>query len=122
MWVKISENNCINLGLAARVVVQESRASGPTAGGRAPAKDAVRFDVEAHFPDERKYSLASFPVRPDCGHHEAEAKAGEVFARIMRAAGDGQALLDLTKPVDSRPGAPAANRGAADGSPIRFAL
>lgn len=120
MWVKISENNCINLGLAARVTVQETKVPAPAADG--PMEGAARFDVEAHFPDARSQALASFPVCLDCGHYQAEAKAGEVFARIMRATGAGKTLLDLTQPDDSRPSAPTANRGVTDVSPIRFAL
>ena len=121
MWVKISESNCINLGQAARVLVQETRASDP-ATGPTRAENAARFDVVALFPDERRYALASFPIRPDCGHYQAEAKAGEAFAQIMRAAGDGRALLDLTQTDDPRPSTTAATRGATDANPIRFAL
>ena len=116
MWVKISEKDCINLGLAARVVVRETRASDPAADG--PAENGARFDVEAHFPDERRHSLASFPVCLDCGRYQAEAKAAEVFARIMRAAGDGKTLLDLTQTDAPRPG----TQATTDANRIRFAL
>ena len=123
MWVKISENNCVNLGQAECVIVHVIKELDPSiTDSPVPAQNAARFDVEALFPDGRRYVLASFPVCLDCGHYQAEAKADEVFVRIMRAIGAGKALLDLMQPGDPRPSVPAAARGVTEASPIRFAM
>jgi len=122
MWVKVAQNYSVNLDQVERVVVRVIKGLAPTIhDSPVPVQNVTRVDVEAYLSDERKYALASFQITPDCGPYEAEAKADAVFARIMRAAGDQEALLDLTQSEQSKPGTPAMEPKPAP-SPIRFAM
>lgn len=123
MWVKIAGNYSINLNQAERIIVYVVKEPDMTiTDSPVPAQNVTRVDVEALFSDERKCTLASFLVSPDCGPYQAETKADAVFARIMRAVGDKDAMIDLTQLDNPVPSVPVLLNTPTAANPIRFAM
>ncbi len=63
MWIQVAQNCCVNLEQAERVVVRAIKEPDLTlTDSPAPSQTVTRVDVEAYFPEERRYALASFAI------------------------------------------------------------